>query len=196
MAALLDQFIERPEVRGRHEILVHAPAELVFEVAYNFDVQSIRTVRAIFRLRALLLGGKSTRKGWPGGLVVGAMAMGWGCLLEQPGQCFVAGAVCRPWEADVVFSPVPPDQFAAYAEPNQVKICWSLETESLGPERTRFATETRAAATDEPSRKHFRRYWRLFGIGAVATRKLLLPAMRLEAERRWRSDRAMGASSF
>jgi hypothetical protein len=194
MPAVLDRFLTRPEVRGRHEILVQAPAELVFEVAYNFDVQSIRMVRAIFRLRALVLGGKARGKGWPGGLVVGAMAMGWGCLLEEPGHCFVAGAVCQPWQADVVFSPIRPEEFAVYAEPNQVKICWSLEAEALGPELTRFATETRAAATDEASRARFRRYWRVFGIGAVATRKLLLPAMRREAERRWRADRAVAGA--
>ena len=49
---------------------------------------------------------------------------------------------------------------------------------------TRFATETRAAATDEASRAKFRRYWRFAGPGILLIRKLLLPAVRREAERR------------
>jgi hypothetical protein len=83
----------------------------------------------------------------------------------------------------VVFSPVPREQFAAFAEPDQVKIAWTLETEALGAALTRFATETRAAATDEEARTKFRRYWRKFGIGTILIRWLLLTALRREAER-------------
>ena len=47
-----------------------------------------------------------------------------------------------------------------------------------------MATETRAVATDEASRGKFRRYWRFAGPGILLIRKLLLPAVRREAERR------------
>jgi len=42
-------------------------------------------------------------------------------------------------------------------------------------------------ATDEQARAKFRRYWRLFGIGIVMIRRLLLPAIRRRAERQWHS---------
>jgi len=87
-------------------------------------------------------------------------------------------------------SPVAPEQFAAYAEPDQVKIAWTLEAEALGPALTRFATETRVVATDDHARTKFRRYWRIFGIGIVMIRRLLLPALRRQAERQWRSAHA------
>ena len=70
--------------------------------------------------------------------------MGWGRLEEEPGRRFVAGAVCEPWNADVVFRPVSPGGFASFAEPELVKIAWTLEADPLGPERTRLASETRA----------------------------------------------------
>ena len=89
-------------------------------------------------------------------------------------------------EGDVVFSPIAPEQFANFSEPEQVKIAWTLEAEALGPALTRFATETRAVATDAEGRKKFLRYWRSFKIGIVTIRLLLLPAIRREAERRWR----------
>jgi hypothetical protein len=110
--------------------------------------------------------------------------MGWGVLTEVPGRLFVAGAVCQPWQADVVFTPVTSDRFAAYAEPDRVKIAWTLEAEPLGPALSRFATETRAVATDAQARARFRKYWRLAGIGILAIRWLLVPAVRRQAEAR------------
>jgi hypothetical protein len=41
-------------------------------------------------------------------------------------------------------------------------------------------------ATDDATRKKFRRYWRFFGIGIVMIRWLLLPALRRAAEQRAR----------
>ena len=81
-----------------------------------------------------------------------------------------------------------PQEFAAYAEPDQVKIAWTLEAEELAPGITRFAQETRAVATDAEARAKFRRYWRWARFGIVAIRLLLLPAVRREAERRWEGE--------
>ena len=117
-------------------------------------------------------------------------SMGWGVLAEEPGRFFVAGAACQPWKADVVFTPIAAGLFASFAEPDRVKIAWTLETEALEPAVTRFATETRAAATDAPARARFLRYWRFAGFGIVAIRWLLVPGIRREAERRWRTAAA------
>jgi hypothetical protein len=188
MAAVLERFMPYADERKRHEITIRAPARLVLEVARHVDMQSIRIVRALFWLRAKLLGARmpaAARR--PTGLVADMLVLGWGCLADEPGHVFVAGAACQPWLADVVFSPIALEQFAAYAEPDQVKIAWTLEAEALGPALTRFATETRVVATDAQARAKFRRYWRVFGIGIVMIRRLLLPVIRRQAERQWRS---------
>lgn len=187
MAAVLDRFMPYADESKRHEITIRAPARLVLEVARHFDMQSIRIVRALFWLRANLLGARRPAARRPTGLVAHMLALGWGCLADEPGHVFVAGAACQPWLADVVFSPIAPEQFAAYTEPDQVKIAWTLEAEALGPALTRFATETRVVATDAQARAKFRRYWRVFGIGIVLIRRLLLPAIRHQAERQWQS---------
>lgn len=184
----LDAFVPHPDVRERHETIVHAPADLVFDVARRFDIQSISLVRAIFWLRARLLRAKAAPAAGPGGLSPKALlGMGWGVLLDHPGRLFVAGAACQPWRADVVFTPLEPDRFAAHDEPDCVKIAWTLEAEPLGPELARFATETRAVATDAHARTKFRRYWRLAGVGILAIRWLLVPAVRRRAEGLWRA---------
>ena len=178
----LDPFLPHADVRERHEILVHAPADVVLATARQLDPESIPAVRAIFSLRAWILGSRRPRLA--AGLVEKTLRLGWGILQEEEGRFFCAGAVCRPWLADVDFRPLPPADFAAYAEPGRVKIAWTLEAVPEKAGWTRFATETRAVATDEASRGKFRRYWRFAGPGILLIRKLLLPAVRREAERR------------
>lgn len=182
----LAAFIPAPDVRERFGIRVQAPAALVFEVATEMDLQSLTPVRWIFRLRERLMHAGPLPPRQPQGLLRELLGLGWGVLVEQPGRLIVGGAACQPWKADVAFHPIPPDRFASYDEPNHVKIAWTLEAEPIGPNLTRFTSETRAVATDEAARARFRRYWRWARFGIVTIRLLLLPAVRREAERRWR----------
>lgn len=185
----LDRFIPQPDVRERFEISIRAPAGLVMEIASNFDMQSLPLVRAIFWLREKVL--RSGRHGprRPQGLLDEMQALGWGRLAEQRDRLVVCGARCQPWLANVTFTALSADDFKAYAEPGQVKIAWTLETEERAPALTRFVQETRAAATDETSKTRFLRYWRWARFGIVSIRLLLLPAIRRTAEQRWAVER-------
>lgn len=185
----LDRFIPQPDVRERFEISIRAPAGLVMEVASNFDMQSLPLVRAIFWLREKVL--RSGRHGprRPQGLLDEMQALGWGRLAEQRDRLVVCGARCQPWLANVTFTALSADDFKAYAEPGQVKIAWTLETEERAPALTRFVQETRAAATDETARRRFRSYWRWARFGIIAIRLLLMPAIRRTAEQRWAVER-------
>lgn len=186
---LIDGFIPHPDVRERFEITIHAPADLVMEIARDFDMQSLPIVRAIFWLREKVMRCASSAPRKPQGILEETMALGWGLLAERPGRLIICGATCQPWLADVKFSPVEPADFEAYAEPGQVKIAWTLEADALGPAATRFAQETRVVATDEHARTQFRRYWRWARFGIISIRLLLLPAVRRAAERRWTAER-------
>jgi hypothetical protein len=190
---LIERFIPRADHGGRHETLVRAPADLVFEVAWNLDMQSSRVARAIFWLRGKLLRAGPAPPRRSVGLVAETTELGWGLLACRPGRELVMGAVTQPWLADVVFRAVPPEDFAAFAEPEMVRIVWTLEAQPLGPALTRFRTETRVVATDEAARKKFQRYWRMFGIGILLIRLLMLPKLRREAERRYRKEGAAGS---
>jgi hypothetical protein len=185
-SALLDGFIPDPAVRHRHQTVVRAPAAFVLENARTFDLRSVPLVRAIFRLRAMILSAKAPGMDWSRGFVEELLQMGWSVLAEEKGRWFVAGTACQPWLADVVMTPIPPERFATYSEPGQVKILWTLEAEPLDGARCRFSTETRAVGTDAEAKARFRRYYRRFGAGVVLVRWLLLSALRREAERRWR----------
>jgi hypothetical protein len=177
---VLDQFIPDPQIREHHEILIHAPARLVFDTATTLDIAAIPLIRALFRTRAFLLGAKS-EKARPLPLIAGMESIGWRCL-ERDSLRYAAGAVCQPWNADVVFSPVPPERFASYKEPDHVKIAWCIQAEPVSDTVTRCSTETRAAGTDPAAAKKFRSYWRIFGLGIILIRKILLRELRRAAE--------------
>ncbi len=66
-------------------------------------------------------------------LVEQTKALGWVMLAEMPGHEIVMGAVTRPWEPNVVFRGIPPEAFAAFDEPDYVKIVWTLRADAISP---------------------------------------------------------------
>lgn len=186
-ASPLDRFMPRWDVRERFELAVDAPADLVLRTACEFDMQSLPLVKAVFRLREVMMGSAPAAPRQPQGIVAETRALGWGLLADAPDRWIACGARCQPWLADVRFIAIPPESFAAYAEPDQVKIAWTIEALPRGAARSLLVQETRAAATDEAARVKFRRYWRWACFGIVAIRLLLLPAVRRSAERQWRA---------
>jgi hypothetical protein len=156
----------------------------VFQVAQNFDLQSIPAVHAIFRLREILFGLKGTDRPGPRGLVAEMKTLGWGTLTLRPGRELVMGSVTQPWFGEVKFRTVAPEQFASFAEPDFVKIAWTLEAHPLDAALTLFRTQTRVEATDEDARRKFLRYWLKFGIGIRLIRLFANRAVRRTAEQR------------
>jgi hypothetical protein len=185
----IERFIPAWDIRTCHETIVQAPASTVFAVAEHLDLQAIPLVRAIFWLRARILGSSGmTRR--PAGLVEETKSLGWGELTRQPGRELVMGAVTQPWVADVKFAAVPPDEFLGYAEPDRVKIVWTLEALPIEPTLTLFRTETRVRATDLAAREKFLKYWRFARFGIELIRRLHLPALRRAAELQYRLQAA------
>jgi hypothetical protein len=181
---LLDRFIPEYEVVERHQIRVKAPAAVVFAAASEQNLQQSAIVRAIFKARAVVLGATPDAVKRPQGLVAFCRSLGWGVLADIPGRELVMGAVTQPWMADVVFRAIAPDRFAAFDEPNYVKIVWTLRADSTGDRESIFRTETRVATTDAAARTKFRRYWALTSPGITLIRRLSLRPLKREAERR------------
>ena len=72
-----------------------------------------------------------------------------------------------------------------FQEPGYVKIIWTLRANPDRNGQSIFRTETRAVATDVEARRKFRRYWAFLSPGIIAIRRVMLPAVKAEAERRW-----------
>ena len=176
-------FIPKPYVRDQHEIVIAAPADLVFFDATRLTLQSLPFVRAIFRTRAWLMGDTIEPQLRPLGIVAETMVLGWGLLAHTPCRTIVMGAAARPWTKNVTFCPIAAEEFARFAEPDYVKIVWTLEADPIGPERTRFRTETRVVPTDAAARRKFFWYWMAFGLGIRFIRWNMLRELRRQALR-------------
>lgn len=193
--ALLDRFMPRYEVVERHHIRVGAPAEIAFAAATEMDLQQSPVIRAIFKARERIMGSHAARGPVPRGLLAQMRAIGWGVLAEVPGREIVMGAVTQPWLADVVFQALPSDTFAAFDEPDYVKIVWTLRCDPIGDAQSMFRTETRVSTTSPTARAKFRRYWSLVSPGIILIRWLSLGPLKAEAERRVHATaRAIGIS--
>jgi hypothetical protein len=184
---LLDRFMPTYDVEERHTIRISAPPEVVFRTAYRMDLNRSRITRAIFKTRELALGGKSDQISRPAGLVPLTMSLGWGVLAEVPDREIVLGAATQPWHANPVFRAIAADEFAAFNDPDHVKIAWTLRAEPLNDSESLFLTETRATTTDASARAKFRRYWSLVSPGVVLIRRLSLGPLKADAERAARS---------
>ena len=180
---LLDQFMPVYDVVDRHRIRVNAPAAVTLAAACDMDLQESTVVRMIIKARELLLGATSVDR-IPQGLMAEMQSLGWGVLANVPGREIVVGAVTKPWEANVTFRSLPPDQFAAFSELDYVKIAWTLRADSVSPTESILRTETRAIATDPQARMKFRWYWACLSPGIRLIRRASFGPVKRDAEHR------------
>ena len=180
---LLDRFMPVCEILERHHINVAAPASVTFGIARELNLFELPVLRWVFKGRELMFRSAPDNRPRPRGLLARVQSLGWVVLAEIPGREIVLGAATKPWEANVKFRSVPSDEFAAFNEPDYVKIAWTLRADPIGATSSIFRTETRAIATDASARAKFRRYWSLLGPGIFLIRKMMLGPVRAEAER-------------
>lgn len=193
---LLDRFMPDYEVAERHHIRVQAPAAIALAAAKDLDVMGSALARALFKTRAFVLGGKTDEPELPRALAEQVQAIGWRVLVEIPDTEIVFGAVTRPWEADPGFRGVPASEFAAFNEPDYVKIIWTLRADADGADDSIFRTETRVHTTDAAARAKFRRYWAFASPGVAIIRRLMLTPVKCEAERRAQQARREPAAEL
>jgi len=162
-------------------------------VARDADLQASPVVRTIIRAREVILGATPDDRQRPRGLLAETQSLGWGVLADVPGREVVVGAVTRPWEANVTFRALPPDQFAAFNEAGYVKIAWTIRADRITASESIFRSETRAIATDPTARTKFRRYWCFLSPGIIVIRWALLGPVKKEAELRAREAGGVAA---
>ncbi|HUL04143.1 MAG TPA: hypothetical protein VLV16_13060 [Gemmatimonadales bacterium] len=178
---LIDRFMPTYEVAERHTMRVAASVARTYIAARGVDLERAAIVHAVFEGRRRLFGEPETRGGR---LTLGQLeAMGWRVLVEVPGRELVFGAVTQPWHGNPGFRPLPPESFAAFDSAGYAKIVWTLAADSLGPNQSRFRTETRVITTDPESRSRFRRYWSWLSPGILLIRWQAIRLVRADAER-------------
>jgi hypothetical protein len=177
----------RCDVREHHAMHVAAPSDVTLAAAKELRFDSSRIIVAIFKGRELILRSRPDTSPRPTGLLEHTKSLGWGVLADTPNE-IVMGAVTKPWEPNPVFRAIPPAEFAAFSEPDYVKIAWTLRANPASDGGSTFRSETRALATDPEARRKFRWYWSFLSPGIILIRAAMLPAIKAAAERAWRLE--------
>jgi hypothetical protein len=180
---LLDRYLPVYEVADAHETRVAAPAALTYAVATGMALQQLPLAGTIIRWRERLMRVRGDNAWPPGGIVAQMRAWGWSVLAEAPGREVVLGTVTQPWQGNVQFRALAPDELAAFDGMGYVKIVVMMSAEPAGPHASIFRVRTRVATTDPTARARFRRYWAIFSPGILLIRYAALRAVKHEAER-------------
>jgi hypothetical protein len=184
---LLDRFMPVHDIAERHRIHVAAPAAVTLTAARELDLFNLPIARAIFKGRELILGSSpDARQRRPHQLLAEMQAMGWTVLEEIPDREIVVGSATRPWEPNPTFRSIPASEFAAFHEPDYVKIVWTLRADPIDATTSTFRTDTRAIATDGAARAKFRKYWSFLSPGIILIRWASLRPVKRLAEQRFK----------
>jgi len=185
---LIDKYLPEFDVRDYHEATVTAEPTHAYRVLRSLDFNSsfiIRTLSAIRSLPARLLRRNEAKaRQIPGQPFVDfALTIGWQILEEIPDSELVVGAVTQPWAADVQFQGMSGSDLVAFNEPGFTKIVWSMAVIPESDNRSRVVLETRVTATDETSRRKFKRYWFVFGPFIGLIRRIILRLLKRELKK-------------
>ena len=85
-----------------------------------------------------------------------------------------------------MFRGIAPDEFAAFQEPDYVKIVWTLRADPVTATESVARTETPVTTTDAGARAKFRRYGAVFLPGMLLIRRIAVNTVKRQAERRAR----------
>jgi hypothetical protein len=167
----LDRLIPAPAmVEIDHVVLAAQPAQ-VWERVRHADLASSPLIRALFAIRTLPSRWHGQRAEQPhfrlDDMVSSPERPAFQILVDDPPREIAAGAIGKVWHLDIPFVHVQnAEAFAAFAEPDFVKVAWAIRVLPEGEESTRVEVELRVEATDEDALVKFRRYFRVIGPGS------------------------------
>jgi len=176
---LLDSHLPGPAGR-RFTIDAAASREQVWEALQAFRPADALAVRLLFSLRMMR---------WVRGPVLpfaeGLRRAGFQVVAEKRPEEWVVGAAGRFWTpSGRIIRLASAAEFDAYQEPGAAKAAMGFRLESLGPRHTRLTTETRVSCFGPEAERSFGVYWRAVAPWSALLRRVMLRAVKADAERR------------
>lgn len=167
---LIDRFMPHCDFYERHSTLVCATPERAYEAIQRADLASHPIAKLLLLLRGM---GRASRTST-------RFAEGFALAAENPPSEVVIGLegpfwhpACRPRGVDA-------ERFATPIPPGTARAAWNFFVEREGG-GTRITTETRVLCSDD-ARMKFRVYWMFIRPFSGLVRRLMLRAIRKEAE--------------
>jgi hypothetical protein len=189
---LLDRQVPEWEFREVHEVLIEAPAGVVYRALREVRAADVVFFRTLTWIR-------SPRWPWskpepsllaPGHGALLDVALRSGFLLldeEAPTEIVVGAIVAGPARAGIGGA-----EFASLSRPGYAKAAMNFRTLDEGGGWTRLRTETRVRGTDAAARRRFGVYWRIILPGSSLIRWGWLRAVKVAASGMRRENPAAG----
>jgi hypothetical protein len=182
----LDLLIPTPRLLERDFANLAASSQRVWELVRHRDLARSALVRALFAVRTIPDRFHTGARSEPMQLSIDLLRSspekpGFQILDEQAPREITVGAIGKVWHLDIPFVHVADAKsFAAFSEPDYVKVAWSIRIEPIGTGGSRLCIEVRVDATDDNAWRKFRRYFRLIGPGSRFIRHTLLRSLSRE----------------
>ena len=186
MSDLLDAFAANPDASEIHGIEITASPEVVYRALWTADLGDSIVVKGLLALRSLPAWLSTGRRPLPSRelRLENVLEAGFGRLAEEPGREVVLGVTGRFWRPTGNLEPFDREAFAKPVEAGTARAVWNFRVSPLGDHRTLLSTETRVMCGDAASRRKFRIYWLLVRPFSGLIRRIMLGAIRREAESR------------
>jgi hypothetical protein len=182
------QIVPRCDARTLQQVVVAASPAVTYQAILDANLAAAVPARALIALgqvpewvRALLrrepAPPRTGRESRLRDVVAGGTP--WTVLVDEPGSELVLGLL---WSPPAGGDKRDASEWQAFTEPGFAKVAWGF-TVSPNAGGTLLTTETRTAATDVATLRRFRMIWPAMWPFAALLRRLVLDAIRAEAER-------------
>jgi hypothetical protein len=182
--SLIDELMPRFDERSRYARPVDAAPERAIAAVRELRVDELPVTRALMTLRGVpnLLAGRPLLQGRDKRVLDDMLAFGF-LLLGEKERELALGAVGRFWRPVSTLRPLDGVAgFSSFSAPGHARAVMDFRAVAANGGCV-LTTETRIQATDDRSRRLFRRYWRLVSLGGGMIRNELLAAAARRAER-------------
>ena len=184
---LLDELVPVYDVAARYRTQVRADPATVYEALGRADLAASPLIRMLFLLRHLpawlVRAPQSARFGSRSRTLRDLIGGGFGLVAERPGEELVLGTVGRFWQPAAELRDASAADFATPLEPGLARAAWNFRVVDAGAGNTELSTETRVLCADAATRRRFRVYWAIVGLGSGWIRLEILRLIRRAAER-------------
>jgi hypothetical protein len=186
-AMLLDTLMPMYDFHETHSVLVQATPERTYAALREVTPEEVALLRTLFAIRALparLTGRRGQLFAARQPLLQQMLRGGFVLLAAEPGRELVLGAVGQFWRAACGSSVrvANAQEFLAFDRPDYARAAMNFRLEQRPSGVVTVTTETRVRIPDAVARKKFAVYWRVIVLGSALIRKMMLQAVKRQAE--------------
>lgn len=170
---LLEKYLPQYHYSTKHEIVISATPERIFELADRLDLSGSPMIRFLFRLRGMP-SRMLNREGLQSDRFI---------ELERTfSQEIIIGLIGQFWKPNGNLQVFKPTEFTSFHQPGFLKAVWNFQLIPQSATSTLLTTETRILCMDTEAQKRFSRYWFIIRPFSGIIRREILRAIKRKAE--------------